>query len=201
MFFLIFLVLFFTGCDHQKNKIEHSISYEFSGRDEKEIPLYRIKANKNWVVKTKGLQADLSDTKKPLIEFTIQEKDKNIHITIHNFPSKHKGTLIPPSAQIFRWKSQFEMLDASTISEKPQNFAGYTGLLFEASGIINKKETSILAWSLQIGKNHYDVLESENKRGDCTIKAIGDTSLIKKHKKEIISFARSFELIDEIRHD
>ncbi|HRD55753.1 MAG TPA: hypothetical protein PLC42_05080 [Parachlamydiaceae bacterium] len=199
-FILILVLLFFTSCETQ-NPYQNNMSYEISGRDQEHTPLYRIKAPKEWLVKKPNVTEDLQDTTKPLIEFIIQEGSQKAHITIHNFPSDSIETRIPPVAQIMRWKKQFDSLNPASIHEKPQNFSGFTGVFFEGSGLMNKEETTLLSWSMQVGSMHYGALENKERRASFTIKAVGAPFLMKKNKKEIIAFAKSFELIDDIIHD
>ena len=201
---LLFLSLFF-GCENLPSK---KISYTHI-LDRSHYPTYRAKIPSEWQ-RLEPAEV-LSDTTKPLCELLIKEGLQVIRLTIHNFPTDALSERIPPVAQITRWKNQFEKLDPISIATVNESFGGFAGLQFEASGMLNGSATSIIGFSMQIAPEHYRRLQpfqpSDNpehlrqKRADYTIKAVGPSDLIAKHKAAILSFARSFELIEEVPSD
>ncbi len=193
-------ILLLCGCGSEEQRDTLSV-HEICGRDLAHTSIYRVKAPDNWVVKQPSYEEGLEDTKKALCEFYIQDESNEIRITIHNFPSNNLNERIPPSLQIMRWKRQFDYLDPATVNIIPQSFAGYVGAFFEAMGEINGVETGILSFSMQLSPKHYQTLsmyQEDQKKADFTIKATGLSALIEKHRKAILAFARTFELIDEI---
>lgn len=181
--------------DAQDLKIE-----KISGRDKQGIPIYRAKAPISWTRKKPLPEDSLEDTTKSLCEFFIQEEAGIIRITIHNFPSIKIEDRVPPASQIARWKRQFANLEPTSVSVTQQAWGGFAGLLFEGAGRINDKSEAVMGWSMQLGSEHYRNLlgASSQIRADYTIKATGPKELMKKYRKEIVAFARSFELIQEI---
>ena len=99
-------------------------------------------------------------------------------------------------------------MNESTVVLKNQSFGGYSGLYFEATGLIQDKPTKVLGWSIQLAPEHFRALSYvphkslehrfRQMRGDVTIKAVGLPHLLQKNRDEIINFARSFQLIDDI---
>lgn len=150
--------------------------------------LYQVAAPSEWKV-TPGEIG--SDTKKPLVEFLI---DGQIRITLHSFP----GQSIPPQAQMARWKGQFEKLNPEDIVIQPVAWSGYSGYHFEAQGILQGKETTMIAWTLQLDSRHVRTVQDADKAADFTIKVVGPTDLVNKWRLAIELFAKSFELKDEI---
>jgi hypothetical protein len=83
---------------------------EIPGRDTgfagEERPLvYRAEAPGHWHYEAP--ESSNADTMKSIAEFRIEEDGETIRIAIHNFPTKTLKERIPPMAQIFRWKEQF----------------------------------------------------------------------------------------------
>ncbi len=185
---LIFIIC--SACSSpEETKATH---YQYvTGRNQ--LAIYRINAPKEW----KKIDPDSppSDTKLPLCEFHIEEPDGSIRITLHNFPSQTIDDRIPPGSQIARWKRQFSFIDENIT---PQSFSGYVGFLFEG----DDGNTAVMGWIVQLGAEQYSRLSLPDfppeLRSDVTIKAQGPTHLIQKHRQKIISFARSFELLQEI---
>jgi hypothetical protein len=183
---------------------------EIQGRDHegKRFNVYRAKVPDEWIRRDSFAGESLSDTKKPICEFLISEGDQFIRITIHNFPSNTMEERIPSIAQIARWKKQFEILVSEESGVIPQAFNGYNGLKFKGIGKFNENNRMVLGWSLQMGKEHYRTLSNpsnpqqsalyQEMRADVTIKAVGPIELMESHENEINTFARSFELIEEI---
>lgn len=178
---LIFLCTFTSLFSDQWHSIK--------GREPENITLYRIKIPETWTMEEGEIP--LTDTRLPICTLS---KD-NIRITIHNFPVENLEERIPPSAQVSRWAKQLgPEAETATI---PQSFNGYKGILFEG-----KHENATLAWSLQLGQEHFQNLFHprfpKQMRADITIKAIGPKEVMEANRKEIVKIARSFELIEEI---
>lgn len=109
---------------------------------------------------------------------------------------------IPPQAQLQRWKQQLNPIDETSVLITPQSFSGYKGLLLEAEGEIKGEPTAVIGWALQIGNDHFRTLSytdlPNQMRADVTIKATGSPEAIALQRERIKTFARSFELIEEI---
>lgn len=173
---------------------------EICGRERPSLPIYRVKAPLSWRRQNPSPEESLIDTTKSLCEFYLSEGEETIRVTIHNFPSRKIEDRIPPAAQITRWKKQFANLEPTTVFVTPQAWGGFAGFLFEGSGLINDAPVSMMAWSMQLAWEHYRNLyeASPQIRADFTVKATGSKEMMKKYRKAIIDFARSFELIEEI---
>lgn len=183
----ILLFLSLIGCSSAEQPQANWVS--INGRTNSAV--YQIKVPKHW----KHLEPPQfqTDTRMPIAEFSI---GSDIKITIHNFPSHSLEQRIPPQAQAARWERQFEKLDTASVSITPQAFSGFSGLLFEASGILQGSEQSVMAWAMQIAPQLYQRTNSPDERADFTIKVQGSPQSIKKYRTEIVQFARSFELIN-----
>lgn len=178
-----------------------------NGNPTDRFSLYRVKAPESWVRKNPEGES-IADTTKPLCEFFIQENGEEIRITIHTFPSHKQEDRIPPGSQVLRWKRQFETLDSTLAQTLPISYNGYEGIFFEGSGILNGRLLTMMAWSMQLGTEHYQNMpnhpEIENPfslaqwRASYSIKATGSPKLMESKRKEIMEFAKSFELIEEI---
>lgn len=184
---------------------------EIRGRgDEKHrLSVYRVRAPEGWIRRDPLSGENLNDTTKALCEFIIMEGSEVARIAIHNFPSAKLEDRVPVEAQVARWRRQFETLNAAECETRLQSFSGYSGLYFQGCGRMQGKPTMVLGWVLQLSPEHYLMLSrsslssEEDKvnsqmRSDVTIKAVGPQALMEKHKHEIIEFARTFELIEEI---
>lgn len=199
------LILF--ACSKNEQQTSSASWQRIYGRDENAHgPLYQVKAPLKWIRCDPILKESLHNTMEPLCEYKINDSEGDpIRISIHNFPSKHLEDRIPPSAQIARWKQQFDYLDPISVVITPQAFGGFSGFLFEGSGILKGKRTTVIGWSMQLTPELYRRLEqndnfvdNDQMRSDYTIKAQGDPNLIAKYKQSIIAFGRSFELIRPI---
>lgn len=206
LLFLAFCNTFLaSGCNNTSPDIPFAEMHEIYDRNHR--PMYRARMPQSWISRKPLHNESLDDTTKPIAEFIIREEKEMIRISVHNFPSDKIEERIPPNAQVARWQRQFDNIsyDSSTIS---QAFSGYSGLMFIGKGVLQSKETMMIAWSLQLFSEHYRTLsnpltnEDQNlfrqMRADVTIKAIGPTPLMEKHQAAIIAFARSFELIEEV---
>jgi hypothetical protein len=182
---------------------------EIYGRDEGNVeqrqPIYRIRAPTDWRMTNQTLKS-VADTKKPIGEWVISEGEESLTITIHNFPLSSLEARIPPAWQINRWKKQFDLLEEEGFHITPLAYGGFSGLALEATGMQKGKKVSLLAWAMQLGDEHFRNLSYSNIKpskktqmlSDYTIKAIGPTFLIEKHKSSLEACAKSFEHIEEI---
>ena len=204
---LLFILMTFFGCTSETP----STSFRWQsihGRNADKEFVYRVKTPFEWTRRDPLPTESLADTTKPLCEFFICEGLHKIRITIHNFPSNHLKERIPPSAQIARWQHQFQTLNPEECSVIPQAFSGFSGLLFQGTGMMNGALTTVLGWSMQLAPEHYQTLyypetsdekkRYEQMRADFTIKVVGPEELMKKHSRTLMAFARSFELIEDI---
>lgn len=215
--FIIISSLLLISCEpHPKQNNTHSLQ-TIEGRDlghpENRIPIYRATVPSEWVRLDPSRNLSIADTTKPLCTFVINgNDDQKITITIHNFSSDKQEERIPPSAQIARWKKQFSDLNLASVIVKPTAHGGFAGLFLQSNGALSGHDTTIFGWAMQIAPEYYSSLSVKRQiarssaeenffkqmQSDYTIKAIGPTSLVDKHKKEIVDFANSFELIEEI---
>lgn len=200
------VALFLGGCQSDSSPPTASWQ-EIQGREQESngirTALYRMHIPYNWIRRDPLPTASLADTTLSLCDFFILEEEEKIRIAIHNFPFQAPEDRIPPTAQIARWKRQFDVLFNEASSVIPQAFSGYSGLLFVGAGKKNNTDEMVLAWSLQLAPEHDQSLSLEKPlekqlRADVTIKASGPQKLMEKYRDEIISSARSFELIEEI---
>lgn len=207
IFILGILVLLSMFFGTNNNAISHTPKLTHHIHDRHHRLLYRVRIEPTWICRDPLPTEDLSDTTKSICEFIILDDNGNVRMTIHNFPSDNMEERIPPIAQITRWQRQFDTLSHTDSYTIPQAFSGYCGLMFYGSGLQKEKEISILGWAMQLGAEHYRSLSHPNAdeestykqmRSDITIKAVGPSAVIDKYKEAIISFARSFELIEEI---
>lgn len=205
-FILLVLACLFANCSSPPPSHPTTQKREIMGREN--IPIYQAQVPNTWDSEPPLLPPLIYDTTQPIATYLIKEQEAIIRITVHNFPSDQIETRIPPQTQVARWKRQFSKIDPTTLSITPQAYGGFSGLLFEAMGTLKGKETAVMGWSMQLAQEHYrnlsypyspnEKLLFKQMRSDYTIKAVGDPSLMKRHKKQILKFARSFELIHEI---
>lgn len=189
---LIFLCLIIlVSCDPPTAPINSHYAY-VCGRDPTDHPIYRVNVPTGWKRKDLSHIKDKSDTKLPICEFDVDD----IRITIHSFPSYSQNDRIPPIAQVERWKKQFQSLENFTTT--PQAYSGYAGLLFEGTGRLTDGAKHVMGWSMQLASEHYRLIQDPQQKADFTIKAVGSVDAMNKRRKEIITFARSFELVEEI---
>lgn len=207
--FFFLLLMTSVGCESPTTSVPMKY-HVIHGRSIPKTAVYRVRVPENWIIQDHTKQ--IEDTTTPLCEFFIPSSntDERVRITIHNFPTDQLEERVSPKAQIERWRRQFTTLDPTTTHMIPQSYAGFVGLLFEGSGIMKGSESSMLAWAMQLSPEHYSVLNVSQyypveqlphirqMRADYTIKATGSKALISQYKEEIISFAHSFELIDEV---
>lgn len=166
--------------------------------------LYRALTPAHWIRCDSSVTESIADTTKAICEFYIQEDDRSIRLTIHTFPIVESHIRIPPQAQVARWKKQFEEIDCLANQILPDSHGGFSGLFFEGQGILQGTPHKVMGWSMQLASIYERQLNQENspldsrKRADYTIKANGPPDLINKHRADLLLFAHSFELIDEL---
>jgi len=210
---LIVFCFILVGCESSTATNDQSEMQEICGRNDhsnlERLPVYRAKVPRTWQRKDPEPSVSIEDTKTALCEFTIPDEKQQIKIVIHNFPLM-EGKSIPPMAQIARWRNQFSVIDQTATKIIPQAYSGFVGYLLEASE--QENPSAVMAWALQIAPEHHATLNyhwkiaeaSHDKRmlhqmmADLTIKATGSKQLLKKFRRDIINFARSIELIQEI---
>ncbi len=209
LFFLLLLIItILSGCNH--NEVPTSQRWqEFCCRDtgdpKMRVPLYRGKVPSHWQRKDPAETESIADTTKPIAEFRIgNHEEEHVYLTLFTFPVETYTQRIPPSAQLERWKRQFDEFDSTSLSIEPYAHGGYVGLSIYAKGTINQQERSLLGFSMQLASIHWFTLQNYQEHplkqmsADYTIKATGSPSAIQKWKEEIKLFANSFELIEEI---
>jgi hypothetical protein len=193
---------------------QDTIWEEIKGRNTdnpKREAIYRVKVPQEWIRQDPLPEESLLDTTKPLAEFIIKDEEGLIRIAIHNFPIDNPQQRIPPMAQVTRWQQQFSELDPTLSSTAAVAFNGYAGLLFTGVGHLkgqNEDKIKVIAFAMQLPMEHFNALlhpkdkslksTARQMRSDVTIKASGSNSVMEKHQEEIISFAKSLELIEEI---
>jgi len=184
----ILALLLLTGCQEATPPKPWQ---EISGREGLIIrtPLYRARVPLDW--KRVDPKGSIVDTTLPIVEYWIENE---VHITVHNFPSERLEERIPPMAQVARWRRQIGDLVPEEEMVKPVSHGGFAGYSFEAPGV--------MGWALQLDQEHYRVLSQRNSdpqmKADVTIKVVGPPHLCQIHRRDIIDFANSFELIQEI---
>jgi hypothetical protein len=212
---VFFLCLF--GCQEASLDRTNASYQEISGRDfgdGQRFPVYRARVPTNWQRIDPAKSESIVDTTKPVCTFVIKDNDveEEARLSIHNFPIEEFAKSIPASAQVARWKGQFAVIDPISLHVTPCSHGGFAGLRFEATGIQKNKPTTILAWAMQLAPQHCNSLSNSialisdanqtlrlrQMRADYTIKAVGDPQIISKHMEEIVDFADTFELIEEI---
>lgn len=203
-FFFFILGLICIGCERKSPTF--SPWQEIAGRDQGRgviirYPVYRARVPTHW--KRVDPQPDLSnaDTTLPLVEFWVNDQ---ISVNIHNFPDQK----IPPEAQIKRWGRQLAGITPKETTVTPFSRAGYGGLYFEGVGTLKGNEAMVLGWSFQLDEGHCRALvqgeTAENTafirqmRADVTIKVVGPPDAVMLYREELIAFANSFELIQEL---
>lgn len=202
------LLILLSACSSEKSSHNANSWQIIAGRNE--LPslnrplVYRAKIPETWQRIDPPPANSIQDTRLPLVEFLIAEEGEQIRLTVHNFPTSSIDERVPPAAQIARWKKQFDTLDMHSVYTQAVAKGGFSGLYFEASGRQKSKEIRVIGWSLQLAQEHFNALswlkgeEYVQMRSDYTIKAVGPSTLVSKHKNDLIRFAQSFELINEI---
>lgn len=209
-FFWIFILIISTlsSCNSQSSPFPFSQWQLVAGRDEghtHERPfIYRVLVPPHWVRQDPSSTESIADTTQSICEFYIRENDQAIRLTVHTFPISDIHPRIPPQAQIARWKKQFDELDLLNTTIASEGQGGFNGLRFEGRGVLHGQPTTVMGWSMQLASGYERQLSLEKerldryKRADYTIKASGPSSLMDKHRADILAFAHHFELIDEL---
>lgn len=213
---LCFLILSLcTGCTQGPEK-KMTTQWIHGRNDELTLDrplLYRAVTQADWIRKDPLEGDSLNDTTKSICEFYIRENDQSIRITLHTFPIRKEFmsnlsissiSSISPQAQVARWKDQFEEIDLISVQVKPVSQGGFSGLFFEGQGKIKGISTQVMGWSMQLAPIYARQLSQSknpqdfNKCADYTIKASGPPELLNKHRRELMAFSKTFELIDEL---
>jgi hypothetical protein len=205
---IFLLLLTLCGCQESSKEPTESGWQTIHARDNgitlERINLYRARIPTSWLRKDPPPEESIADTKKPLCEFLIGEDKFPIRLTIHTFPIATPDAQIPPQAQISRWRSQFEQLNPLDVRLIAESHGGFSGLRFEGKGEMNGEHIQMLGWSMNLASDYVRKLAMELRttdslrRADYTIKATGHPRAMEKHRDDIIAFANSFELIDEL---
>lgn len=205
---LFTLLIALTGCSSYPDTAVIHQWQEIAARNDANSlyrPLiYRAMVADNWERIDIDPAFSLSDTTKAVCEYWIQEGGSKIRVTIHTFPINDSSLRVPPTAQIARWKDQFEELNPLLTSISTESHGGFTGLCLEAEGIYQNAQTTMMGWSMQLALEFERPLslhrepKDQYKLADFTIKAVGETKIVEKYKPDIKCFAQSFELIDEL---
>lgn len=198
--FLLLISLLVVGCDQQP-PLPKAKALEIFGR-KTHIPIYHAEVPLDWSLTPPSQELNLSDTTVPIFTFHVDD----IVITVHNFPSRALQDRIPPQAQIDRWINQIK---AQNPLVNPFTNGGFGGLRVEAEGTKQNQEVKLIGYSLQLSQVLYKQLNMPKSvqearlfsemRGDYTIKALGPIDQMDKHKGEIDTFAKSFELIEPLK--
>lgn len=204
--FYLFPLFFSTACEHSESTplIWHEFYCRDKGDPTERLALYRAKVPLEWI--RENSDESVQDSTKPICSFLMGETHDLVHLAIHTFTYTSFDQRIPPTAQIARWKRQFEELDLSTLMIEPRAYGGFTGLSFHACGQFKGKETGVLGYAMQLAPQHWMTLQNAAKEpfkqiqmsADYTLKATGSPAAIANYKEEIELFAGSFELIDEV---
>jgi hypothetical protein len=206
MYVKVFIIMILVcGCGQAKDPLTNwqQISSRDEGEPEKRFALYRAKIPLDWQRTDPSDKESIADSMKPICEFAIGSGIESVRITVHNFPSNELKERIPSASQLARWKQQFEVLSPDSYATTPLSKGGFTGLHLSATGLLDGKQSSILGWSMQMAPEQYlnlqeNAFTERQKRSDYTIKAVGNPEAMEAFKSQIIDFALSFELIEEI---
>ena len=199
IFTAITILLFLAGCTAPSEPIRDAPWQTIAGRDDAREPIYRARIPEQWHRQDPDPTISLTDSRLAICELTVLDAiHGDIKITIHNFPYDKFEDRIPPAAQVARWQRQLTEIDPTSIQTTPVGHGGFAGFLFEATGTFEGQQgTSVMGWAMQLAAEHFWNLEGQ-RRADYTIKVVGPARSVAKHRDEILRFARSFELIDEI---
>lgn len=203
---ILLCLLLCAGCQKCPEKVPPFTMQEFMGRDETiaygqkvRRAVYRAKVPFFWKRIDCKANESIADTTKPIVSFAIEG---NVILAVHTFPSNSLEERIPVIAQIQRWRKQLNS-DNCHVEKVAQG--GFSGLYFEGKNA----NLTLFAWSLQLDMEHYQRLhflattveEEEHYKqmtADYTIKVSGPSQILEKHKDEILFFANSFALIQEL---
>lgn len=200
MIFLLLFCFFFSSC-HSPDQVTEKTPESFEGRLEG-IPIYQAEIPKSWKKILPEGKRYLSDTMLPIVTFEVED----VVVTVHNFPTKTIEERVSPFLQIQRWQKQFDYIEPFSLSIQEIAYGGFSGFSLEAEGIFKGKAKTLMAFAMQLAKEHYYTLSSQpakepkfrQMRADYTIKVLGKKESVARHRNEILAFAESFELIEEI---
>ncbi|MBA3957201.1 MAG: hypothetical protein H0X51_02235 [Parachlamydiaceae bacterium] len=212
--FLFLISLCLASCNTPTPLSNQNTQYIY-GRDSgngERIAIYRAQVPTSWLRQDFSHQESVIDTTKPLCTWTIPQDVGSIRITVHNFPSDQIEKRVTQAAQVTRWQRQFATIDASSVALHAESRGGFAGLFLEASGVAEGQKMTLLAWAMNLSPDHYATLSTQRQiarletqkqlfrqmQADYTIKVLGPSDIVEKYKSEIIAFAASFELIEEI---
>lgn len=178
-------------------------------QDRNSNPTYRMQIPAEWVPIKQESMVDLSDTREALCTYQLPHPAGNLTLVIHNFPNDQSSEQIPAQAQVNRWLQQFEELDPLATRLEPQSFSGFQGMRVQAAGIKKGKREALLGWGFNLTGQHYRVLSHpkttfadtetlRQMRGDITIKVTGPVPAMEHYQEQLLSAAKTFELIEAI---
>jgi hypothetical protein len=199
IYFIPLIFMNLTSC--QSTNPTSTVQWHSIRGRESSVALYRAQVPMHWICQDLSSSARLADTTQPVCELLIIKGKEQIRITMHPFPYTAESVRIPPQAQIARWKNQLESINLLKTTVHACSHGGFHGLCLESEGQQQGQPVSILGWSFQLAQFYDQQLDLENdqpKRADYTIKAVGPSALMQHYRQEIIAFAESFELIDEL---
>lgn len=198
---ILLVVIILTGCNQKTTEPGQASWQVIASRDrgnaDERMPLYRALVPDSWSRKDPQPSESILDTMLSNCEFFVDE----IRLTIHTFPFENEESRIPPQAQIARWKKQLKEPDLLSMQIVPEVHGGFIGLLFEGEGQLNERQEMIMGWSMQLAPEYCQKFVGEKhhaKKADYTIKAVGPSRTLNQHRQDIVQFAQSFELIDEL---
>lgn len=210
----LFILSLLASCENHSSSLStkewewQKIMGRDEGQPQQRSPIYRAKVPLTWQRIDAALDESIVDSTKANCEFVIGIDEKTVRLVVHSFPSLKLEERIPPQAQVQRWQRQFDELDFHSLQIIPCAQGGFTGLFMSAEGLMKGSQTAVLAWSMQLASVHYIALQVKEgaknplrlrqRQSDYTIKAFGPTERLALHRKDIIAFAASFELIEDI---
>lgn len=204
-YFTIFLLLILTSCDQHTPSSNWQLIAGRNFDTSLDRPmLYRALVPAQWIRQDPPANESLMDTTRSICEYYIRENQQTIRLTIHTFPVLPNSIRIPPQAQTARWKKQFDTLDPLATHSQADSHGGFCGLFFEGQGILHGELTKVMGWSMQLASCYDQQLCQSSqpvdccKRADYTIKVSGPPAFMDQHRADILAFAQSFELIEEL---
>lgn len=163
------------------------------------LPLYRARIPERWHKVELHPTTSTADTTVPIGRWTI---DQEITITVHTFPFRQLEQRITPRAQVARWKQQFSRIDQLSVQVQDAAWGGFSGLMFQGTGTLQGREQTMIAWSMHLFPAHAKRVMLQRPDSpllaDYTIKAVGPCHKMRLCLPEIIAFAQSFHLAEEL---
>lgn len=186
-------LLFLVSCSNPEEGASYT-EERITSRDRGHY-LYSVKVPIGWKREDADAKVFLEDTMLPVVTFWTP-----LRLTFHTFPFQNEEDQIPADLQIKRWSNQFGS-EKKFEKVTPQAFGGFFGSRYEVIGEIQGKPLHLLAWSMQLPKEHIRALKKNNdykRLSSWTIKLLADPDLVKKQREEIIDFVRSLHFIKPI---